>query len=144
MNAGSHLWAIGYDKMERAEVVREKITSLAWGDGRAAKYLVLTDIAVVVQHPDGSFTFDHKPFPGITNILACSAVGFLAGLVVAAPLTGATIGALLGGAGTAASAASTGIDANFIREVEKLMKPGMSALFVLDDEGDMDLFLPQI
>lgn len=144
MNAASHLWAIGYDKMERADEVRDQITSLAWGEGRAAKYLVLTDIAVVVQHPDGSFTFDHKPFPGIANVLACSAVGFLAGLVVAAPLTGATIGALLGGDGTAASAASTGIDANFIREVEELMKPGTSALFVLDDEGDMDLFLPQI
>jgi uncharacterized membrane protein len=108
------------------------------------KYLILTDIAIVVRHPDGSFTFDHKAFPGISNILACSAVGFLAGLVVAAPLTGATIGALLGGAGTAASAVSTGIDANFIREVEELMKPGASALFVLDAEGDMDVILPKI
>src|SRR4051812_6607380 len=127
MNAASHLWAIGYDKMERAEEVREQITSLAWDEGRAAKYLILTDIAVVVRHPDGSFTFDHKP-PGITNVMACSAVGFLAGLVVAAPLTGATIGALLGGAGTAASAASTGIGDNFIRDVEELMRPGTSAL----------------
>jgi uncharacterized membrane protein len=144
MNSAAHLWATGYDKIGRAEEVRDKITSLAWGDGRAAKYLILTDTAVVVRHPDGSFTFDHKPFPGISNILACSAVGFLAGLVVAAPLTGATVGALLGGAGTAASAASTGIDANFIREVEELMKPGTSALFVLDDEGDMDVILPKI
>src|SRR6476659_4327443 len=143
MNAGSHLWAIGYDKMERAEEVRDKITRLAWDDGRASKYLILTDIAVVVRHPDGSFTFDHKPFPGIANILACSVVGFLAGLVVAAPLTGATIGALLGGAGTAASAASTGIGYDFVREVEGLMKSGTSALFVLDDEGDMDVILSQ-
>jgi uncharacterized membrane protein len=144
MNAASHLWAIGYNKMERAEEVRDQITNLAWDSGRAAKYLILSDIAVVVRHPDGSFTFDHKPFPGVANILACSAVGFLAGLIVAAPLTGATIGALLGGAGTAASAVSTGIDANFIRQVELLMKPGTSALFVLDYEGDMDVILTQI
>jgi uncharacterized membrane protein len=50
----------------------------------------------------------------------------------------------LGGAGTAASAASSGIGDNFIREVEELMKPGTSALFVLDYEGDMDVILSQI
>jgi uncharacterized membrane protein len=97
-----------------------------------------------VRHPDGSFTLDRKPFPGVANILGCTAVGFLAGLVVAAPLTGATIGALVGGAGTAASAASAGISADFVREVEGLMKPGTSALFVLDDQGDMEVILHTI
>ncbi len=48
------------------------------------------------------------------------------------------------GAGTAASGASTRIGANFIREVEELMKPGTSALLVLDGEGNMDIILPQI
>ena len=33
---------------------------------------------------------------------------------------------------------------NFVREVEGLMKPGTSALFVLDDEGDMDVILHNI
>ena len=64
-------------------------------------------------------------FRASASILGCTAVGFLAGrLVVAAPLTGAIIGALVGGAGTAASAAFAGIDDNFVREVEALMKPG--------------------
>jgi RNA polymerase sigma-70 factor (ECF subfamily) len=85
------------------------------------------DIAVVVRHADGTFTFDRKPFPGAANILACTTVGFLAGLVVAAPLTGATVGALLGGVGTAAAAAEAGIGQDFIREVEALMRPGTSA-----------------
>ena len=70
-------------------------------------------------------------------------VGFLAGLVVGAPLTGATIGAMVGGAGTVASA-SVGIGDDFIREVKGLMKPGTSAIFVLDDEGDMDVILHKI
>ena len=143
MTTAAHLWAIGYDDMERAGQVREEFTRLGWDTGEAGKYLILLDIAVVVRHPDGSFTFDRKPFPGITNILTCTAVGFLAGLVVAAPLAGATIGALVGGASTA-TAYHVGIREDFIREVEGLMKPGTSALFVLDNDGDMDMIIHKI
>ena len=133
----AHLWAIGYDDMARADQVRDEIADLGWGRGRAAKYLILEDCAVVVRHPDGSFTFNRKPLLGVANLLACTGVGFLAGLVLAAPLTGATIGALLGSAGTAA-ATHAGISADFIRDVEALIKPGTSALFVLDAEGNME------
>jgi uncharacterized membrane protein len=143
MTTTAHLWAIGYDDIGRADQVRDAITELGWGAGRASKYLILEDIAVVVRHPDGSFAFDRKPLPGLANILACTGVGFLAGLVLAAPLTGATIGALLGGAGTAA-ASHAGISEAFIRDVEAVMKPGTSALFVLDDEGDMEMILDKI
>ena len=62
---------------------------------------------------------------------------------MAAPLTGATLGALLGGIGTA-NAAHFGIGDDFIRQVEALMKPGTSALFVLDDNGDDDTILHTI
>jgi uncharacterized membrane protein len=140
MNTDAHLWAVAYDDAARADQVREELAKLGWGPGHAAKYLILLDMAVVVRHADGSFTLDRKPFPGITNILACTGVGFLAGLVLAAPLTGATIGALLGGAGTVA-ATSAGIRDEFIRDVERLMKPISSALFVLDEAGDMDMIL---
>jgi uncharacterized membrane protein len=143
MTTATHLWAIGYDDMARADQVRDEITQLGWGAGQAGKYLLLEDIAVVVRHPDGTFTFDRKRFRGLANILASTGAGFLAGLVLAAPLTGATIGALLGSAGTAA-ASQMGIGADFIREVEALMKPGTSALFVLDDAGDMDMILHKI
>ena len=140
MSTSAHLWAIGYDDLTQADQVRDEITELGWGAGKAGKYLLLQDIAVVVRHPDGSFTFDRKPFPGLANILASTGVGFLAGLVLAAPLTGATIGALLGSAGTAA-ATHAGIKEDFIREVEAMMKPGTSALFVLDEVGDMEVIL---
>jgi uncharacterized membrane protein len=143
MTADAHLWAIGYDDTARADQVRDEITELGWGAGKAAKYLLLEDIAVVVRHADGSFTIDRKPFPGLANILACTGVGFLTGLALAAPLTGATIGALLGSAG-AAAATHAGISEEFIREVEAMLKPGTSALFVLDDEGDMEVILHQI
>jgi len=134
-----HLWAIGYDDMERAEQVRREITGLGWDE----PYLLLEDVAVVVRHPDGSFTVDREPFPAVANILGCTAVGFIAGLVLAAPLAGAAVGAALGGAGTAL-AAGVGIADDFLHEVEAMMKPGTSALFVLDDEGDMDVILHAI
>jgi uncharacterized membrane protein len=144
MTPAAHLWAIGYDDVGRAEEVRDQITRLAWDPGHAGKYLLLQDVAVVMRHSDGSFTLDHQPFPGVGNILACTAVGFLAGLVVAAPLTGAAVGAALGTAGTAVSVASAGVSADFVRDVEGLMKPGTSALFVLDDAGDMEMILHTI
>jgi len=143
MTTTAHLWAIGYDDLARAEQVRDQIIQLGWGAGQAGKYLILEDIAFVVRQSDGTFTFDRKPFPGLGNILACTGVGFLAGLVLAAPVTGATIGALLGSAGTAA-ASHAGISEAFIRDVEAMMKPGTSALFVLDHEGDMDMILHKI
>jgi uncharacterized membrane protein len=137
----AHLWAVGYDDISRAIAVRDEVTRLAWGPGQGGKYLILRDTAVVVRHPDGSFTLDREPFPGIANILSCSAAGFLAGLVVAAPLTGATIGAFVGGAGTLAWAAESGISTDFIQDVEKVMRPGTSVLFVLNEEGDTDVIL---
>jgi uncharacterized membrane protein len=140
----AHLWAVEYDEISRASAVRDEVTKLAWGPGEGDKSLILLDTAVVIRHPDGSFTLDREPFPGIGNVLSCSAAGFLAGLVVAAPLTGATIGAFVGGAGTLAWAAQAGISADFIQDVEKIMQPGTSALFVLDEEGDIDVILHTI
>ena len=136
MNPQGNLWAIAFDDMARAEQVRDDITRLGWSN----HYLILEDVAVVVRHPDGHFTFDREPFPAVSNILGCSTVGFLVGLVAAAPLTGAAIGALVGSAGDAAAAA-IGIDDEFVQEVEGLMKPGTSTLLVLDDAGEMDAIL---
>jgi uncharacterized membrane protein len=141
MTKSGNLWAIGYDDMGRANQIRDEIINLGWDK----HYLLLNDVAVVVRHPDGSFTLNREKFPAAANILGCSVVGFLAGLVVGVPITGATIGAMVGGAGTAvAVSASVGIGDDFIRDVERLMKPGTSALFVLDDAGDMDVILHKI
>ena len=144
MTTDAHLWAIGYDDMTRAAQVRDEITNLGWGSGRAGKYLILDDIAVVVRHSDGSFTFDRKSFSGGANVLACTAVGLLAGLALAAPLAGAAVGALLGGTVTAGMAAEAGISDEFVREVERLMRPGTSALFILDAAADMEVILHTI
>src|SRR5881397_3681078 len=120
MKSTKHLWAVGYDDMERANHVREEIIRLGWVENR----LILEDVAVVVRHLDGSFTINRERFPAASNIVGWSAVGFLAGLVLGVPLVGAAIGAGIGG--------------DFVKEVQALMKPGTSAVFVLDSEGDMD------
>ena len=140
MTNGQHLWAVAYDDIGRANQVRDEIVRLGWDK----KYLVLNDVAVVVRHVDGSFTLDRERFPSATNILGCSAVGFIAGLVLGVPMVGATIGAMVGGAGTVMTVASTGITGEFVTEVEGLMKPGTSAVFVLDAGGDMAVILHAI
>jgi len=139
MATSGNLWAIGYDDMGRADQVREEIIGLGWD----RHDLLLADVAVVVRHADGTFTLNREPFPAVGNVMGCTVLGLLAGLVLAAPLAGAAAGALLGSVGSAA-VKSVGIKEDFVREVESLMKPGTSALFVLDDEGDMDMILHKI
>jgi uncharacterized membrane protein len=136
----NHLWAVGFDTADRANEVRETIVRLGWVENR----LILADVAVVVRHPDGSFTVDRERFPTGANIMGASAVGFLAGLVLGVPVVGAAIGAMVGGAGTAMNAISAGIGNDFIEDIQRLMKPGTSAIFVLDREGDMDAILRAI
>jgi uncharacterized membrane protein len=60
MTTSGNLWAIGYDDIERADQVRNEITKLGWD----THYLLLDDVAVVVRHPDGSFTFEQRAVPG--------------------------------------------------------------------------------
>jgi uncharacterized membrane protein len=128
-----HLWAIGFDDMGRADQVRDEITRLC----QHADDLTLKDVAVVVRHPDGSFTLNREPLAAVKYFLDCAAIGFITGLVLAAPMFCTPAGAGVGATDIAASA-PLGIDRDFIREVQGLMRPGSSALFVLDEVGNMD------
>ena len=139
MTTTKHLWAIGFDDMTRADQVRDKISRIE----RDRNALILRDVVVVVRHPDGSLTIDRQPVAALNYFLHCTAVGFLTGVVLYAPLTGATVGAMMGGADIAASTA-LGIHNDFIREVEGLLKPGTSALFLLDVPKNLDKILDEI
>jgi uncharacterized membrane protein len=137
MSQSGHLWAIGYDEPGRAAEVRDAVNRLAHGH-----CLILLDMAVVVHYADGSVTLDGEPFLAPAKVHGGAFARFLAGLALGAPpLTGAAVGTLLQRSGTAAA---VGISEDFIREVEGLMKPGTSALFVLDQEGDMEAILQGI
>jgi len=141
VNTTAQLWAIGYEDVGRADQVRDVISRLAWNTGGAESYLIIQDIFVVVRQLDGSFTFEREPFQGVANIAGFTIADFLAGVVLAVPLAVAAIGAFVGSVGTAIAAATQGISADFIREVEGLMKPGTSALFLLEHDGNMDVIL---
>jgi uncharacterized membrane protein len=138
MTTTGHLWAIGYDDMDRAAQVRDEIVRL--GESRS---LILLDTAVAVRHPDASATLNGVAFVNATNIRRNSVAGFLAGLALGAPpLTDAAVGTLL--RATCKLADEMRIDEDFVSEVERLMKPGTSTLFVLDREGDMEAILQGI
>jgi uncharacterized membrane protein len=123
--------------------VRDEVIELAWATGRGGKYLILEHIAVALRHHDGSLTVDRTKFPSVANIVACTSAGFLAGLTLAAPLTGASIGAMLGSAGTLI-AKRAGISDKFLRDVGSMMRPGTSALFVVDQALDMEVIVHKI
>ena len=138
MTRSGHLWAIGYDDMGRADEVRREIVRL--GDKQC---LILLDTAVVVRYPDGLVTLDGQPFVTTPRFGGNTLASFFAGLALGAPpLTGAVAGALVRGTGGVAN--EVGIPDDFVREVHALIKPGTSALFVLDQEGDMPAILQGI
>ena len=138
MTESGHLWAVGYPDMGRAEQVRARMSELS-----ETHCLDLLDTAVAVRYPDGSVTLDGIPFVPIRSIRGRGLASFLAGLALAVPtLTPAAVGALLSATGT--DSATVGISKDFIREVEGLMAPGTSVLFVLDRERDMAAILQGI
>jgi uncharacterized membrane protein len=140
MTTSAHLWAVGFDNVARAGEVRHEIAGLA-----DQKWLILLDTAVVVRGADGTVTLDGEPFMTPVDIRGRTVASFLAGLALAAPLlTGTAVSAVQGAVGNTASAAAVGISADFIREVEGLMKPGTSALFVLDEQREMAAILHAI
>ena len=124
--------------MGRAEQVRHEIIKLS-----DKQCLILLDTAVAVRYSDGSLTLDGDPFVAAIDFSGHSIASFLAGLALAAPpLTAAAVGGQM--RSTDGAGAEVGIDEAFIGEVEALMKPGTSALFVLDLEGDMEAILQGI
>jgi uncharacterized membrane protein len=138
MTATGHLWAVGFDDVARAEQVRAAIAGL--GERRC---LILLDTVVVVRHPDGTATLDGAPFVAPPDFRGHTFASFLAGLALGAPpLTGAAACAMVRAAG--GTAVEAGISDTFVDEVRALMKPGTSALFVLDREGDLAAILQGI
>lgn len=139
MFENAHLWAIAYDDPARAEEARRTILRL----GSPQPFLVLLDTVIVVRRGDGTLTLDREPISPVSNIVGFSTLGFLAGLVVSAPVTGAAIGLAFGSA-SAAIAGRAGIKEAFIEEIAQMMKPNTAVLFVLDDGSDMDVIVPSI
>ncbi|HTU17534.1 MAG TPA: DUF1269 domain-containing protein [Gemmataceae bacterium] len=130
MIKGAHLWAVGFDDMKRADQVRAEVRWL--GEKHC---LELLDSAVVVRYHDGSVTLNGESFVAPIHFSGHLFAGFLAGLMLAVPpLSAAAVGAVAQEAGDAVG--ETGIDMDFVNEVQALLKPGTSALFILDRVGN--------
>jgi uncharacterized membrane protein len=138
MTKCGHLWAVGFDDMERASEVGEEMTRLG-----EAHQLVLRDVAVAVRYPDGCLTLNGEQFQEVVKAPRGGIARFLASLALGAPpLTGAAVGDMLDRHG--GGSAEVGISNDFVREVARLIKPGTSVLFVLDEVGNMDAILHAI
>jgi uncharacterized membrane protein len=137
MNASAHLWAIGYEGTERAEQVRAEIAKLA-----ERHCLEVLDMAVAVRYADGCVTVDGEPYVAAGSLTGHTFANLLSRLALGAPpLTAATVSALVGRRGREVD---MGIDSQFIGEVQGLMKPETSVLFILDREGDLGAILQGI
>src|SRR5262245_39655053 len=131
MIESKHLWAVGYDNMARAEEVCAEIARLA-----DRHNFILHDTAIAVRYPDGYNTLNGEPFVPIPHSRHHALTSFLAGLALGAPpLAGPAVGTLARVVGCLPP--EVGIDDDFVDEVQALMKPCTSALFVLDDDIDM-------
>src|SRR5262245_11763998 len=111
MIESAHLWAVGYDDMQRADQVRAEITEL--GESRS---LIVLDTAVAVRYSDGTVTLEGEPLVSAPKLSRRTLASFLAALALGAPpLTGAAAGALVRSAGGVTSPA--GINDEFISQV---------------------------
>jgi uncharacterized membrane protein len=141
------LWAIGYDAVGRADKVWHELAKL-----EAEGLLRIKDLAVAARKPDGAFEVRHEVRASADAIAGGGVVGFLVGLMLLEPLLGpaGVLAALLGPlAGTVLGSAAgalvaAGVSDDFIRQVEGVMKPGSSALFLLASTDDLDRLLPRL
>jgi uncharacterized membrane protein len=62
MTAARHLWAVGYNNVERASEIRDQVFRLG-----AEHCLTLMDAAVVVRYADETATLDGEPFAVATD-----------------------------------------------------------------------------
>lgn len=132
----ANFWAIAYDDIARAEQVWRDAIILA--AGRAT--IDLADVAVLQCHRDGSYTLDRQPFPQPDNTFRVSTVRFIATLALGAPFSSAGVDSRLDTAWSNISR-NIGIDQKFMDNLKRLIKPGRSALLVVDRAASLQKIL---
>jgi len=139
MEEAAHLWALGFDDTERAARVRDEIAKLA-----ERHCLALFDSAVAVRYGDGSTTLDGEPVLAPINLCGHGWASWFAAFTLSAPpLTAAAARSLSRGTASGGSKL-VAIEEDFLRDVERLMQPGTSVLFVLGLTTDADALLAGI
>jgi uncharacterized membrane protein len=140
MTSSAHLWAVGYDDINRASHVKEIIVSLASPEHS----LQLLDIAALVRSLNGSLLFNGKPFPAANHPSLYGTLGLLAGFALAVPLLSDEAVNRLFDSSVEEVAITVGIDDKFKQEITSMMRPGTSALLVLDVAENMNVILSRL
>jgi len=136
-NGSAHLWAVGYDDVDRADQVRKVIVSLA--DPRHE--LQLLDIAILVRTREGSLQINGRPLPTGNRAARYGTLAFLAGFALAVPLVTDEAVSRLFDSTVPELSQAVGIDESFQKEIGSMMRPGSSALLVLDIAEDVNALL---
>ncbi|WP_330203675.1 DUF1269 domain-containing protein [Cyanobacterium sp. Dongsha4] len=133
----SHLIAIAYDDIFKAEEVRLTLAKL-----QREHLIELEDAAVVVKNAEGKVKLKQA-----INLTAAGATsggfwGLLIGTLFLVPLFGAAVGAATGAIGGALS--DIGVDDEFMRELGETLCPDTSALFILIKKVTPDKVLDEV
>ncbi|MBD2395446.1 DUF1269 domain-containing protein [Cyanobacterium aponinum UTEX 3222] len=133
----SHLIAIAYDDIFKAEEVRLTLAKL-----QREHLIELEDAAVVVKNAEGKVKLKQA-----INLTAAGATsggfwGLLIGTLFLVPLFGAAVGAATGAIGGALS--DIGVDDEFMRELGETLQPDTSALFILIKKVTPDKVLDEV
>jgi uncharacterized membrane protein len=140
MTTSAHLWAVGYDNADRAAQAQRVVTSL----GGPERALQLLEIAALTRLPEGLFLLDGKPFLTGNQVLRLGALGLLAGFALAVPLLSDEAVARLFDSTEREIGNTLGIDEKFKRDIATMLRPGTSALLVLDVAENMNAILPRL
>jgi uncharacterized membrane protein len=136
----AHLWAVGWDNVDRAGQVREVVVSLPGIEPS----LRLLDIGVLVRSHSGTLTFNGASFSGSSPIASLGILGLLTGFALAVPLLSADAVARVFDSPVAGKSDAFGLDAKFRSEIASMMRPGTSALLVLDIAQNVNTILPRL
>ena len=104
----------------------------------------LLDIAVLVRSQDSSLLLNGRVFPTGTHVWRHGTLGLLAGFALAVPLlSDEAVDRLFDSSGTDLSHA-VGIDKAYQKDIASMMRPGTSALLVLDIAHDVNAVLERL
>ena len=138
--SSAHLWGVGYGDIDRADQVRKVILSLT--DPEHA--LRLLDVAVLVRSQDNRLLLNGTVFPTGNRAWRHGTLSLLAGFALAVPLfSEEAVEALFDWSGRDLSHA-VGIDEIFQKGIAAMMRPGTSALLVLDIAENVNAILSQL
>jgi uncharacterized membrane protein len=133
----SDLIAVGYDDVETAETVREKLLEL-----QSRRVITLEDAVVVERTLDGKIKLHQARSAAAAGAVGGALWGGLIGLLFFMPFLGAAVGAAAGAA--SGSMIDMGVDDNFMREVGEELSPGRAALFVLVVSSTPEKVIPEV